>query len=241
MRIWQGRKQDVMLCCDLTSHRPSHQEKNIYQFTRNTSISIFREQIRFSSSTSWTLKAYGHFTSRITFPSLLKLTTVLTAPRQGSVFSWRNSQADSLHTNCIYRNCNQIIVSALFNCPHFGFLAMPSTKLDNICCNKFEEILFRWSLHITFLQILSNPHLSLNVSRSCHLLKSEVAILDFWQCCLLNMTKYLETNLKKHCSVGWHEQLFFKYFPIHNLVFEKTWADDVVCSNLGLNDLGQIQ
>jgi hypothetical protein len=28
-----------------------------------------------------------------------------------------------------------------------------------------------------------------------------------------------------------------KYFPINTLVFEKTGADDVVCSSLGLNEL----
>jgi hypothetical protein len=34
-----------------------------------------------------------------------------------------------------------------------------------------------------------------------------------------------------------NKQVFFKYFPGHTLVLEKTGADDVVCSSLGLNEL----
>jgi hypothetical protein len=54
-----------------------------------------------------------------------------------------------------------------------------------------------------------------------------VPILDFWQCRLLNLTTYFRKKF---------EQLFFKYFPIHTLVFEKTGVDDVVCSSLGFNE-----
>jgi hypothetical protein len=36
-------------------------------------------------------------------------------------------------------------------------------------------------------------------------------------------------------------QLFFQYFCINTLVFEKTHADDVVCSSLGLNDKTEYQ
>jgi hypothetical protein len=49
-------------------------------------------------------------------------------------------------------------------------------------------------------------------------------------CCLLNLTTYFGTNLKKHCSDGQYEQLFFKYFPIDTLILEKIYADYVVCS-----------
>jgi hypothetical protein len=47
---------------------------------------------------------------------------------------------------------------------------------------------------------------------------------------------FLGTNLKKLCSDGKYER-FFKYFPIHTLIFEKMCADDVICSCLGLNGL----
>jgi hypothetical protein len=57
-------------------------------------------------------------------------------------------------------------------------------------------------------------------------------------CFLLNLTTYFGTNLNKHCSGKWYEQLFFKYFPIHTLDLEKMCADDVVCSSLGLNEVG---
>jgi hypothetical protein len=40
-------------------------------------------------------------------------------------------------------------------------------------------------------------------------------------CRLLNLTTYFGKNFKKHCSDGQYEQLCFKYFPIHALVFEK--------------------
>jgi hypothetical protein len=46
-----------------------------------------------------------------------------------------------------------------------------------------------------------------------------VPILDFWQCRLLTLTTYFGKFLKKHCSAGQYEQLFYKYFPIHRLVF----------------------
>jgi hypothetical protein len=62
-----------------------------------------------------------------------------------------------------------------------------------------------------------------------------VTILDFWQCRLLNLTTYFGKNLKKHCSAGYNEQLFFKYFPIRTLIFEKMGAD-VVCSSLTVNE-----
>jgi hypothetical protein len=44
-----------------------------------------------------------------------------------------------------------------------------------------------------------------------------------WQRCLTN--HIAGTNI------------FFKYFPIHTLDFEKLCADDIVCSSLGLNEL----
>jgi hypothetical protein len=34
-----------------------------------------------------------------------------------------------------------------------------------------------------------------------------------------------------------YERFYFKYFPIHILIFEKTWAQNVICSSLGLDDL----
>jgi hypothetical protein len=43
--------------------------------------------------------------------------------------------------------------------------------------------------------------------------------------------------LKKHCLERQCAQLFFKYFPIYALVFEKMSVEDVVCSSLGLNEL----
>jgi hypothetical protein len=46
-------------------------------------------------------------------------------------------------------------------------------------------------------------------------------------------------KLKKRCSAGQHEELFFKYFPFHTLDFEKMCVDDIVCSSLGLNELIQ--
>jgi hypothetical protein len=50
-------------------------------------------------------------------------------------------------------------------------------------------------------------------------------------------------KLKKHCSDSSNQQLFFNFFPIHTLVFEKMCADDVVrsddviCSRLRLNTM----
>jgi hypothetical protein len=56
-------------------------------------------------------------------------------------------------------------------------------------------------------------------------------------CRLLNLTPYFGKKFKKHCSDDEYEQIFFKYFQIHTLVFEKTRADDVVFSNLALNEI----
>jgi hypothetical protein len=38
--------------------------------------------------------------------------------------------------------------------------------------------------------------------------------------------------LKKHCPGGQYEHLSFKYFIIHTFPFEKSCADDVICSSL---------
>jgi hypothetical protein len=58
---------------------------------------------------------------------------------------------------------------------------------------------------------------------------SSVAILDFWHCRLLNLTTYLGKDLKK-------QQMFFKYFSIHTLTFEKMYVlvDYVICSGSGV-------
>ena len=63
------------------------------------------------------------------------------------------------------------------------------------------------------------------------------AILDFWQCCLQNLTTYFEKDLKKYCTYDQKEQLFFKYFSIRILDFEETFAEDIVCSALGADEL----
>jgi hypothetical protein len=47
-------------------------------------------------------------------------------------------------------------------------------------------------------------------------------------CRLLNLRTYFGKHLKKQYSGDEYEQLFFKYFLIHTLDFEKICAD-VVC------------
>ena len=66
------------------------------------------------------------------------------------------------------------------------------------------------------------------------------AILDFWQCCLQNLTTYFEKDLKKYCTYDQKEQLFFKYFSIRILDFEETFAEDIVCSALGADELSTV-
>jgi hypothetical protein len=110
---------------------------------------------------------------------------------------------------------------------HNGCFLVMSAKNDNIFWEKkCEETLFYWWIWTTFLQIFSHPHL---YEKTC---ADDVVCSS--QCRLLNLTTYFERNVKKHCSTGEYEQHFFKYFPIHTLVYEKTWADDVVCWNLVL-------
>jgi hypothetical protein len=56
---------------------------------------------------------------------------------------------------------------------------------------------------------------------------SILASTFFILCSLLKLTTYFGTNPKKRCSDG---KLFFKYFKFNIYL-------DVVCSNLGLNEL----
>jgi hypothetical protein len=55
-----------------------------------------------------------------------------------------------------------------------------------------------------------------------------LALSSGWHYRLLNLKTHCGTNVIINCSDGKYEQLFFKYFPIHILVFEDiVWGSDI--------------
>jgi hypothetical protein len=91
---------------------------------------------------------------------------------------------------------------------HFG------TNLEKYCSDgQYEQLFFKYfPIHVLVFEKMDAD-----------------GVVCSSQCRLLNLTTYFGTNLEKHCSDGQYEELFFKYFPIHVLVFDKMCTEDVVC------------